>query len=121
MCIGHVSTVKPKSKGWGYKVFRIEKDGIHSAFTRVLNPWRTWITAIDSGGNEPGFHIYATRRSAEKCLVWYEERQWDLAPQQRVNFRIFKVHYRKATKQGTGDGGFTSNSRVILAQEIFIP
>jgi hypothetical protein len=119
MCLAKVDPVKPKPNGFGYKVFRVEADGLHSAFMDTLNPWRQWVTA-SIAGRESGFHIYRTREQAERCVRWYDAHYGVRPPQERPNFQIFKVEYRNATKQGVGDGGFTKNARVIVAQEIFI-
>ena len=137
MCLAKVDPVKPKSNGFGYKVFRVEADGLHSAFMDTLNPWRRWVTASTTGrepgfhiyrtrkqayaaGRESGFHIYRTREQAERCVRWYDGHYADRPPQERPNYQIFKVEYRNATRQGIGDGGFTKNARVIVAKEIYI-
>lgn len=68
MCIHNVSPEKPKVNGFGYKVFQIEFDGLHSAFMGTLNPWKEWIKAEAIYDDQPGFHIYATREKAEECV-----------------------------------------------------
>jgi hypothetical protein len=122
MCIAEISQVKPKPSGVGYKVLIVDGDSLRSACMGTVNPWRTWIKASPSifGGNQVGFHIYATREKAEQCIRWYDNLYHSHKISQRPNYRVFKVQYRQATLQGIGDGGFTKNARVIVAQEIYI-
>jgi hypothetical protein len=122
MCIAQVSSEKPKPNGYGYKVMIVDGDNIRSAFMNTVNPWRMWIKASPSiyGDNEVGFHIYRTREKAEQCIRWYDDLYSKHLLSSRPNYRVFKVKYRQATLQGIGDGGFTKNAKVIVAQEMYI-
>jgi hypothetical protein len=122
MCLQKVSPVKPEPNGYGYKVLIVDGDTLLSACMGTTNPWRTWIKANVSiyGDNEVGFHIYRTREKAEQCIRWYDNLYSGHEIKHRPNYRVFKVEYRQATLQGIGDGGFTKNAKVIVAQEMFI-
>jgi hypothetical protein len=122
MCMAEISPIKPKPNGFGYKVLIVDGDSLRSACMNTIISWRTWIKASPSiySGNQVGFHIYATREKAEQCVRWYDDLYSKHSPGFRPNYRVFKVQYRQATQQGIGDGGFTKNLRVILAQEIYI-
>jgi hypothetical protein len=122
MCLAEISPVKPKPNGFGYKVLKVDGDKLRSACMNTINPWHTWIKASPSisSGNQVGFHIYRTREKAEQCIRWYDDLYFKHSPSSRPNYRVFKVQYRKATLQGIGDGGFTKNPRVIIAQEMYI-
>jgi hypothetical protein len=120
MCLEEVSPKKPAPSGYGYKVYRIYNGVLYSAYMDTLNPGNQWLKA-EGNGPDKGFHIYATREKAYQCVRWYDEVLCKRElPEKRSIYKVFKVRYRKATKQGIGDGGFTKNARVILAQEIYI-
>jgi hypothetical protein len=123
MCLKIVSKTPPVPTGFGYKVYRVQPDGLHSArYSEVVNSWKTWLKAEGGFGNEPGFHIYLQESKAHECVAWYDDTYSarNEAPHKRPFVKVFKVEYRNATKQGIGDGGFTKNARVVVAQEIFI-
>jgi hypothetical protein len=121
MCLKIVSKTTPVPTGFGYKVYRVQPDGLHSAcYSDVVNSWKTWLKAEGGLGDEPGFHIYLQESKAHECVARYEDMWQNKAPHERPFVKVFKVEYRNATKQGIGDGGFTKNARVVVAQEIFI-
>lgn len=116
MCLAITDTKKPKSSGFGYKVFKVHNEGkLTFAFVGDDAPRRQWLKA-DGGG---GFHIYTEQKKAEENVRWYEHLYRDGHGGAPI-YKVFKIEYRQATQQGTGDGGFTENAQVVVAQEIYI-
>ena len=89
MCIEEVSSKKPVPSGYGYKVFRVDNNTLYSAFMDTPNPGNEWLIAEDSGHDEPGFHIYATREKADECVRWYDH--FMCRSQKPENRTIYKV------------------------------
>jgi hypothetical protein len=115
MCLQTVSKIKPKSSGFGYKVFKVLDGGkLQFSFVGAEAPRKEWLKANNHGG----FHIYTEQQKAEQNVRWHEHLYKDR--HQRPIYKVFRVQYRNATEQGIGDGGYTKNARVVIAQEIFI-
>lgn len=114
MCLHLVNAKKPKSSGYGWKVYLILDNKIRSSFQRTLVTRKKWMKARVRG-DEPGFHIYLSRDKAEGCIRWYER-----FPVYGFTHKIFRVRYRGAIKQGDGDGGYTEGARVVVANEIYV-
>lgn len=127
MCLQRITNRKPKSKGVGWKVFKVRRGG--SLAPEIWNQRglimsstsKCWLTEktfrpsyIDSElihpyGEAPyplGFHIWLTLEGAK---------DWLELSLSKPNLCIRKVRYRKAHTRG-----IQCSSPVIVAKEIFI-
>jgi hypothetical protein len=120
MSVHNVSPIKPKATGFGYKVYKVLDGGkLESSFMEFPMPRRTWVKAeVEAGMHQAGFHIYLQREKAEQNVLWHE-RLWSKNTNAPI-YKVFKVKYREAKIQGIGDGGYTDNARVVVADEIFV-
>ena len=122
MCMDKVSKIKPKSEGYGYKVFNLrdEDEKLYGEFVRQdkVRPVEMWLNSRNYSvqkrmgvvspirGKYPvGWHIF---KSLEGIKNWVNDVDADY-------IAIKRVRYRQAHTEGTIDG-----YKTVVAKEIYI-
>ena len=122
MCLESVDKVTNKGKGYGYKVFRVDRDGDLVGWLTSIRgkiPPEEWIKAQPIRKNsiiyyprnyEPNFHIFISKRSAE---------QYASNGGSPNSKKIMKVEYKEATASGKTEY-FGHLFQTVVARKMFI-
>jgi hypothetical protein len=113
MCLDEVFSSRPKAAGYGWKVYELSGRALTGIYMEYSAAEGEWLKAPDTNDPDVGFHIYKSKRCAEKFL------KYSRIHARGDRFAIVRVRYRKAHAHGRGDGGF-SNAVVVVAKEMFI-
>jgi hypothetical protein len=111
MCLDEVVSTNPKAHGYGWKVYELYEGRLTGIYMDYYAPEGEWLIAPISTDPDVGFHIYKSKRAAQKFLKYSQGCDEHLV--------VVRVRYRKAHALGRGDGGF-SNAVVVVAKEMFI-
>ena len=112
MCLDEVFSSRPKAAGYGWKVYELSGRSLKGMCMEYAAAEGQWLTAPISTDPDVGFHIYKSKRCAEKLLKYLRTEYGDRCA-------LVRVRYRKAHAHGRGDGGF-SNAAVVVDKEMFI-
>lgn len=135
MCLETISKIKPKSWGYGWKVFVVKQGKLYSLYSHITGnqsyPVNKWLQAqaihfdYDGAGHQkyiPQFHILLDN---SKLLTRSDLDPYDTSSRVRPHIKMIKgtptlrkIRYRKAQVQGQ-DSTY-SEGKCVVAGEIYI-
>lgn len=124
MCFESDSTMKKPGRNWGYKLFKVGKNGeLLGEYTskRKERKRNTWLNEGDfrpsteemaflSASTRQGWRVFLFKKGAER---WKESVHWKY-------LEIIKVKFRDVLSIGICKNGIEINERATVAKEIFI-
>jgi hypothetical protein len=124
MCLNTITKRKPKSSGFGYKVFKTSTQGgarflyrnhlslklgvwMESSGGLIQYAWDCWVDGNLNKFYPAGFHIFTNRKAAN-----------NLALLRRVGVQVYRVQYSGAHTQGNNDGHTVVATRMKVLRQL---